>query len=454
MVVLDGPTDLPARREQSHVPPSRVRVGPREGVPVSFSPSRRSRSSLVAVLAAVMLLLATTGCGDEGDEATPSTTAATAAPQDFSGRGPYAAGVTRLALGNGQPVNVFYPADRSAVPTEAAGFVYTPEDSLGPLAAVLPPGLASTVTVPDAWVDLQASRSGPFPLVVISHGRGATRFSQSLHLAHLASWGFVVAAVQHPSRDLQARLARRDVGTSDVSALEEVIALLAGENERAGGPLEGRIATEQIAVEGHSAGGRDAGLAAYDPQVGAWISLFGAPPVPDQATGGRDVVTDGNDGFDPAAGEFDLGVFLSSTAPPPAKPAMIIAADNDVVYPVSDRRAVYDWLQSPKRWVVLANTGHNVYNDTCEGTQRQGGLGAVADALGLSRTSPEIQLSEDGCLPEDAPAGQIQAVWNHLDTAQLRWAFGLDTEVAEASLERTYLDETFPGTIAEYEADG
>ncbi|MEZ5141906.1 MAG: hypothetical protein R2726_05220 [Acidimicrobiales bacterium] len=252
----------------------------------------------------VLLVWLLAGCGGTKEEATtPPTTAASAAPQDFSGPGPYAAGVTRLATSSGQPVNVFYPADRAAIPASAAAFVYHPEDTLGPIASVLPPGIASDVTVPDAWVDVPASTSGRFPLVVSSHGRGGTRFSQSSHFAHLASWGFVVAAVEHPSRDLQARLGRKDVGTSDVVAVNEAIALL----------------------------------------------------------------------------------------------------------------------------------------DTQNGS------------TGLSRTGPDIQLAEDGCLPPDTPAEQIQAVWNHLDTAQLRWAFGIDPTVAEASLQRPYLDATFPGTIAEYQ---
>lgn len=131
---------------------------------------------------------------------------------------------------------------------------------------------------------------------------------------------------------------------------------------------------------------------------------------------------------------------------------MMVVADNDVIYPVADRRAVFDWLPPPKRFVVLADTGHVVYFDTCESIQEQGGLGAIADALGLARTSLDIRLAENGCLPEDAPAPKIQAVWNHLDTAQLRWAFGIEPAVAEASLQRPYLDATFPGTIAEYVA--
>lgn len=413
------------------------------------------RRVAVAVGAVALVAAVAVGCGSNTqglrpDEDGPPTTAAVA-PQNFSQRGSYAAGVTRLSLGTGQAVNVFYPADRAAVAADATAFRYTPEDTLGSVAKVLT-GLATDVTVPDAWVDVPASTKGPFPLVVFSHGRGGTRFDFSFHAAHLASWGIVVALVDHPNRNLEARLTGKDVGTSDVTAVLAVIDLIDAQNRASGGRLTGRIAMDRVAVEGHSAGGRDAGLAASDPRVKAWISLSGAPPVPEAATGGRDVVNDGNGGFDPAAGEFDLRGFLAATPPPPAKPAMMVVADNDVVYPVPDRRAVFDWLQPPKRWVVLAETGHVIYTDSCEGIQKQGGLDKVADALGLSRDSIEIQLAADGCLPSDGPVAPRQAAWNHLEVAQLRWAFGIDAAVADASLQRSYLDATFPGVIKDYVA--
>lgn len=64
---------------------------------------------------------------------------------------------------------------------------------------------------------------------------------------------------------------------------------------------------------------------------------------------------------------------------------------------------------------------------------------AAADALGLDRESPEIQASENGCLPEDAPAAAVAAAWNHLTVAQLDWVFDIDADVAAASLQADYL---------------
>ncbi len=126
---------------------------------------------------------------------------------------------------------------------------------------------------------------------------------------------------------------------------------------------------------------------------------------------------------------------------------MMIMAENDIVIPPSTDRPIYNWLPAPKRWVVLANTGHVVFQDACADIQKQGGLQALAAALHLDRSSPEIRSAEDGCLPKDAPAAKVAAVWNHLTVAQLNWVFGIDRNVAAASLERVYLDRTFPGII-------
>ena len=353
--------------------------------------------------------------------------------------------MTRLQLDTGAPVEVFYPVDRGAVPADATAYAYTPEEVWGSLVGLFPPGFLTPVEVPDAWVEAPASTATPFPLVVFSHGWGTTRHDHSFHNAHLASWGFVVAAPQHPSRDLQARLAASpedSLPPSDVATIADTIGLLQAENARSGGPLEGRITADDVAVEGHSSGGRDAALAAYGEQVDTWISLAGVPPVPDNA------IAPGLP-FTTRAG-FDQAAYFAATAPP-EKPSMLIVASDDIVIPPTTARPVYEWLPAPKRFVVLADTGHVVFENACAGIQQQPDLmQTAADALGLDRASPEMRLAEDGCLPENAPAGDVAAVWNHLAVAQLNRVFDIDGEVAAASLQADYLSTTFPDRIAEY----
>ena len=79
------------------------------------------------------------------------------------------------------------------------------------LRAWLPPAeaakLAQSQTFAiDAFADLAPADpdGGPYPLVVFSHGLAGYRLQSTFLTTHLASWGFVVAAVEHPYRNLTA----------------------------------------------------------------------------------------------------------------------------------------------------------------------------------------------------------------------------------------------------------
>ena len=50
----------------------------------------------------------------------------------------------------------------------------------------------------------RAGDGGPFPLVLFSHGFAGYRLQSTFLTTHLASWGFVVATVEHPYRNLTA----------------------------------------------------------------------------------------------------------------------------------------------------------------------------------------------------------------------------------------------------------
>ena len=406
-----------------------------------------SKARRVVIAAAAAMTLAIAACGGASTSTTPSdTNESGAAPQNYSGRGPYAVGVTRRALASGAPVEVFYPVDRSAIPAGATGYAYTADEVWGPLAGLFPPELSTPTKVPDAWVNAPASASGPFPVVVFSHGWGSERFFYSFHNAQLASWGYVVAAPEHTSRDLLSRLSgtQTKVPPSDLATITGTLDLLRAENTTSSVELTGRIATDQVAVEGHSARGRDATLAAGLPEVDTWISLAGLPPILDEALVPGDTIA-----LQPG---FDLDAYLGAI-PPPDKPSMLLVAENDTGVPPTLDRSVYDWLRPPKRFVEIADTGHIMFYDSCATQQAQGGLQATADALGLDRSAPQIQLAENGCLPGDAPAAEVAAVWNHLTVSQLNWVFDIDGSVAASSLEPAYLEATFPGRIQEYLVD-
>jgi predicted dienelactone hydrolase len=418
---------------------------------------RTSSVSWLALGAAALIVVAAAACSADDDEmSAPDTTSAPPEAVDFSVRGPFAVGVTELD--GDPPVLVLYPADRDAVPEGAARFRYTAEDHWGRFAGILTDELRAdfAVEIDEAWRDIPASERGPFPLVVFSHGAAMSRFGHSSHGAHLASWGYVVAIPRQSARDVEAAISAAGdtagIVEADLGVIDRTIASLTSETGRPGSVLEDRVALGEIAVAGHSAGGAEALLAAYRSDVGTSIALVPTAPVPKEVAGDHQIVQEGWYGFDTAAGEFDLDTYLEESEPP-AKPSLIVFAENDLLYPVEDARAVFDWLPSPKRFAVLARTGHFVFVDSCGRSQDSGGSEAVAAALGQDPESLEMRYIENGCSPADAPVAEVTALWNHLTVAHLRSVFDVDRASAEASLDPIYLDQRFPDALAEYRTE-
>src|SRR3546814_15017517 len=93
-------------------------------------------------------------------------------------------------------------------------------------------------------------------------------------------WGYVVAAVDHPERGLEAILEQflspdqADASNDEYLDSDQLIAaldLLDAAAADAGSPLDGAIDTERVAAEGHRAGGSASGTAASDERVHLWI---------------------------------------------------------------------------------------------------------------------------------------------------------------------------------------
>lgn len=409
--------------------------------------------SLIALLATLLVLAACSSSDSTGgtaerepgdsEAADAGTTSEDVEPQNFATDGPFTVGVTDLDLA-GTPVVVFYPADPSGT-SDAARYQYSGAEIFGEeIAALLPGAFSEPVEVDNAFVDVPASSDGPFPVVLFSHGFGSYYKFTSLHNAHLASWGFVVASVDHPTRSIEGLFtgAGEYDGQSDIEDLLATIDLLDAVNTEPDSLLEGAVDTEQIAAEGHSAGGRAVSVAAYDPRVDTWIGQAPGPPVDSAA-------------YQEAGGfeEFDLESYIAE-AEPPDKPSMIIAADGDIAIPLEEVEMVYDWLPSPKRLAVMENAGHNAFTDICQKIQEEGGLTQAMEQLGLEGLGFDelLELGEDGCLEENGPAEDGWELIDHLTVAQLRWVFGIDKAVAAASLQADYLDETFPGLLQDYQA--
>ena len=403
---------------------------------------------------------ATTEAGPTSTSIAPTTT--TVAPPseaeaaDFSGRGPYAVGQVDLQLDPEHLVAVFYPVDADAVPSDAEPYSYSGEDILDPaISAILPGSLSGEVVPADTWVGLPASGDGPFPTVLHSHGfSGNLRFANQ-HNAAVASWGYVVAAVDHPDRGVRSSLdsflapdaesSERADEFLDSDQLIAALDLLDEADEAADSPLAGVVDTERVATEGHSAGGRASGTAAYDERVDLWIGQAPGTPLPPDAD--LDAFTEEVDEDGETRSRLDVDGLLEANDPPDV-PSLIIAAEGDSVIELDRVEQTYDWLDSPKRFVVIADSGHAVFVDPCVPIREEGGLGVFIEGLGLDPTTvPLVELGENGCLPTDTDPELIWGLIDHVTVAQLNQVFDIEPDVAAASLDPDYLGATFPGLV-------
>jgi predicted dienelactone hydrolase len=214
---------------------------------------RRSDLALVAI----SLALALAGCS--------ASTSSARAGSDVARPGPYAVGATTLELGSAgtfgeRLATVFYPAD-AAKTAGHARFSY-------PLAAPLPQALVTivpakynpTISV-DAYVDAPGSPAGPFPIVLFSHGFGASRLYYSHLLTGIASWGFVVVSADYLERGLLAQATHPEVTDTPAQDLRTMFSSLTATEAASAdpsSPLYGAANPAKVAAVGHSAGGQTA----------------------------------------------------------------------------------------------------------------------------------------------------------------------------------------------------
>lgn len=169
------------------------------------------------------------------------------------------------------PIEVWYPASDSSADsaTDLADFSqFVPDAFIAHVGAFEFPGVDGRA-VRDAALREPVS---PYPLVVFSHGFGGVRLQSLDVVTHLASRGYVVAAVDHPGRSMPDLLPclfspalegcdlsgfSSDPGVAGViDTLDWLEAAAAGEAADSGGDfLAGRIDPEHVALTGHSAGG-------------------------------------------------------------------------------------------------------------------------------------------------------------------------------------------------------
>ena len=340
----------------------------------------------------------------DGLPAAPTTHQDTA----FTAIGPYRAGVALETTSKGDPVVVYYPVDPAKTvgkPTYTINllrwFTGSPTGAIPQSLQSLPTTLSTT-----AYMGVPISKRGPFPVVMFSHGYGGYPEQSSFLTDHLATWGFVVVAPDHRSRDLKSVVSGKvGQGQNDVQDLRDALTFVRQLDHSSGTLLSGKLDLARVAALGHSAGGGAAITFAGDRSVRAYVALA------------------------PAAG----------TPPPAGKPGMIMQGTTDTVVPEPGTLELYAKLGGPKRLVLIDGAGHNAFDDACTIGADQGGLVAFIGKLPLPANFKAI--ATDGCSAPDVVPPAPWPIIDHTVVAQLRWALGIDASPVglDHGLDRAFL---------------
>lgn len=320
-------------------------------------------------------------------------------------RGPHAVGVRtldavdRTRADRPLPIEVWYPADGRHAGEDVAAAT---RDSYE-----LMPGF------PRPWQEAvrdAAPGSGSSPFIAFSHGFGGHRRQSTFLCTHLASHGYVVAAVDHSGNTMldvvQAMLALQS-GTPppDTGALlSEFVAkrpgdadfLIARVVDGAPDDLAALIDAARIGIAGHSFGGWTALTAtARNRRIGAVVALA------------------------PAGGAGSLGdAFLRETLElgwGRDVPALFLVADRDALLPLASQRDILARTAGPKRMVALGNSDHLHFCDRIEEVHEMFRL--MPPPGEFAHVAQNVAPISELCPPEQAYAFVRGLTLAHFDAA-------------------------------------
>jgi dienelactone hydrolase len=233
---------------------------------------------------------------------------------------------------------------------------------------------------------------GTWPLVLYSYHSSGNRRSATYLTTHLASHGYLVAALDHSevvapesASDVQSLIGNR---VPDARFLLDF--MLAGAI-----PCTARPDPDRIAIVGHSFGGWTAlALPETDTRIQAVVAL---------APGGA---SNPKPGIVPVTLSFDW----------PRPPATLyIVAEDDVLTPIAGMHELYGRTPGPKQMVVLPRTDHLHFVDNVEQAHEQ--LRAANLPPAASWISREMRPIGEFCTGEEAHC-QIQShTLAHLNAA-------------------------------------
>jgi predicted dienelactone hydrolase len=235
-------------------------------------------------------------------------------------------------------------------------------------------------------VELYWSRRTKGPLIVISHGFGADRRFLGYLAHHLASYGFTVAALEHPGSNV-ARLAELTSSATQTGKLGEIlpatefidrptdVSFLLDQLERINRyslTMRGRFNTKQVTVIGHSLGGYTAfalagarlnpvGIKAYCAGLGAtglspadWLECTAAD-LPNQQPDLKDPRIAQIVAFNPVMGHL----FDAQSLAQIKVPTLVLAGTDDAIIPaVSQQLLPFNSLTTQKYLLTAIGGTH------------------------------------------------------------------------------------------------
>jgi hypothetical protein len=305
----------------------------------------------------------------------PAVSDQTAAAQftPFMAQGPYDVGLAALYIGNLQvsmhpgpfarAVDVWYPVQR--------GRANDPQFAAYDLVSWLPPSISvdsnlmqALFVTTTAHRDAPPDTSQPHPVILYSHATGGFRDEASTLLINLASWGFVVAAPDHPERGFSVELQQAGSQTGiDVLDLEDTLVMLTQENAP-GGVFAGAIDIAKVGVIGMAEGSGAAATLAFERGVSAAAFVAGVPPK------------------------------NQALAP---KPTLIVAGSADHIDSLSAAESDFDRLPSVGRLFEAAGAGRQAFTDVCGIAPAEGGAIKVLQVAGVAVPDRLRALYSDGC---------------------------------------------------------
>lgn len=360
--------------------------------------ARRHGVRSVALAAAIVVGLTAAACssdgGDRADRGETTTSTSTPDTTDASDSdlvaptvpGPYAVGRSTVQLqddSRARPLtaDVWYPADAGTTGTQS---IYQ-----------FLPGIEFASSL--ALADVAVASDGPYPLVIYSHGSGGLRYVAAFFTELLASYGFVVASVDHVGNTAVESIGgteppRDQIAYDRVLDVDFLITQMLSASAAADGQFSGAIDPERIGVSGHSFGGFTA-LAA----VSGYSNPLGTIPGDDRIIAAV--------GMAPATG-------LSSDEELQAVdvPTLLVSGTSDRTVTIAEgTERPWELVTGRPLWRVdLTEAGHQSFTDVCDYQRLLPTLSNVPQPL----IDAVDDFAEEGCGPDLMPIDEAHDLIN------------------------------------------